>query len=96
MANIKSSKKRALQTAKTRLHNSSKRSMLRTFIKKVRLAIINGNQEHAQITFKSMQSIIDRAASKGLIHKNKAARHKSNLTLKINNMFINNKINTHQ
>lgn len=86
MANIKSAKKRAVQSEKRRQHNASRRSMMRTFVKKVYAAIAAGDKEDAQNAFSAMQPIIDRQASKGLIHKNKAARHKSNLTAQINAM----------
>ncbi len=83
MANIKSAKKRAVQSEKRRKHNASRRSMMRTFIKKVYAAIATGDKEAAQKAFNDMQPIVDRQASKGLIHKNKAARHKSNLAAQI-------------
>ncbi|MEH2921750.1 30S ribosomal protein S20 [Samsonia erythrinae] len=86
MANIKSAKKRAVQSEKRRKHNASRRSMMRTFIKKVYAAIATGDKEAAQKAFSDMQPIVDRQASKGLIHKNKAARHKSNLVARINAM----------
>nr|WP_113865443.1 30S ribosomal protein S20 [Brenneria salicis]NMN90486.1 SSU ribosomal protein S20P [Brenneria salicis ATCC 15712 = DSM 30166]RBP64813.1 SSU ribosomal protein S20P [Brenneria salicis ATCC 15712 = DSM 30166]RLM31540.1 30S ribosomal protein S20 [Brenneria salicis ATCC 15712 = DSM 30166] len=86
MANIKSAKKRAVQSEKRRKHNASRRSMMRTFIKKVYAAIATGDKEAAQKAFKDMQPIVDRQAGKGLIHKNKAARHKSNLVARINAM----------
>ncbi|AHF78391.1 30S ribosomal protein S20 [Sodalis praecaptivus] len=86
MANIKSAKKRAVQSEKRRQHNASRRSMMRTFVKKVYAAIAAGDKEAAQNAFSAMQPIVDRQASKGLIHKNKAARHKSNLTAQINAM----------
>lgn len=86
MANIKSAKKRAVQSEKRRQHNASRRSMMRTFVKKVYAAIAAGDNEAAQNAFSAMQPIVDRQASKGLIHKNKAARHKSNLTAQINAM----------
>jgi len=60
--------------------------MMRTFIKKVYAAIATGDKETAQKAFNEMQPLVDRQASKGLIHKNKAARHKSNLTAQINAM----------
>ncbi|CRL44095.1 30S ribosomal protein S20 [Sodalis glossinidius str. 'morsitans'] len=60
--------------------------MMRTFVKKVYAAIAAGDKEAAQNAFSAMQPIVDRQASKGLIHKNKAARHKSNLTAQINAM----------
>ncbi|VAX76492.1 30S ribosomal protein S20 [Serratia symbiotica] len=86
MANIKSAKKRAIQSEKRRKHNASRRSMVRTFIKKVDAAIAEGDKETAQTAFSVMQPLIDRQATKGLFHKNKAARHKSNLAMRINSM----------
>ncbi|AFJ48397.1 30S ribosomal protein S20 [Shimwellia blattae] len=86
MANIKSAKKRAVQSEKRRKHNASRRSMMRTFIKKVYAAIEAGDKVAAQNAFNEMQPIVDRQASKGLIHKNKAARHKANLTAQINKL----------
>ncbi|CUU22915.1 30S ribosomal protein S20 [Duffyella gerundensis] len=86
MANIKSAKKRAVTSEKRRKHNASRRSMMRTFIKKVHAAIATGDKEAAQNAFNEMQPLVDRQAAKGLIHKNKAARHKSNLTAAINKM----------
>ena len=86
MANIKSAKKRAIQSEKRRKHNTSSRSMMRTFIKKVYAAIAAGDKAVAEKAFETMQPIVDRQASKGLIHKNKAARHKSNLMKQISAM----------
>jgi small subunit ribosomal protein S20 len=86
LANIKSAKKRAVQSEKRRKHNASRRSMVRTFIKKVDAAIAAGDKEAAQNAFTVMQPLVDRQAAKGLIHKNKAARHKSNLSARINAM----------
>nr|OQX99331.1 MAG: 30S ribosomal protein S20 [Erwiniaceae bacterium 4572_131] len=85
MANIKASKKDALTSEKRRKKNSSRRSMIRTFVKKVRVrvAIMSGNKTTAEDAFKKMQPIIDSHVNKGLIHKNKAARYKSNLSLQI-------------
>ena len=87
MANIKSSKKDSITANKQRLYNMSKRSMMRTFIKKVYMAISVGNKITAQQAFNQLQPVIDRYATKGLIHKNKAARHKSHLMLKIKKMI---------
>ncbi|CUX97329.1 30S ribosomal protein S20 [Candidatus Hoaglandella endobia] len=86
MAKIKSAKKRAIQTEKRRQHNASRRSMVRTFIKKVYAAIASGDKANAQNAFAAMQPIIDRQASKKIIHKNKAARHKSKLSRQIKAM----------
>jgi len=89
LANIKSAKKDAITSARRRKQNTSRRSMIRTFIKKVRVAIASGTQEAAQEAFKKMQPIVDAHVNKGLIHKNKAARYKSNLLLQISKMCKN-------
>ncbi|MCL1067451.1 30S ribosomal protein S20 [Shewanella olleyana] len=83
MANIKSAKKRAITSEKRRQHNASRRSMMRTFFKKVLVAIDAGDKEAAVKAFSDAQPILDRMATKGLIHKNKAARQKSRLSAKI-------------
>ncbi|WP_108652394.1 30S ribosomal protein S20 [Dongshaea marina] len=83
MANIKSAKKRAIQAEKRRQHNASRSSMMRTYVKKVIAAIEAGDKEAAQKAFAVAQPVLDRMATKGLIHKNKAARHKSRLSAKI-------------
>ncbi len=83
MANIKSAKKRAIQAEKARKHNASRRSMTRTYVKKVVAAIVAGDKAIAQAAFEAAQPILDRMATKGLISKNKAARHKSRLAAQI-------------
>ncbi|AUD78556.1 30S ribosomal protein S20 [Kangiella profundi] len=83
MANIKSAKKRARQAEARRQHNASRRSMLRSYIKKVVYAIEAGNKAEAQTALERAIPVIDKAANKGIIHKNKAARHKSRLTARI-------------
>ncbi|WP_298442498.1 30S ribosomal protein S20 [uncultured Ferrimonas sp.] len=83
MANIKSAKKRAIQAEKRRQHNASRRSMMRTLTKKVVAAIASGDKAAATEAFTAAQPILDRMATKGLIHKNKAARHKSRLAAQI-------------
>ncbi|MGF1757839.1 30S ribosomal protein S20 [Photobacterium sagamiensis] len=83
MANIKSAKKRAITSEKRRQHNASRRSMMRTFFKKVIAAIEAGEKENATKAFADMQPVLDRMATKGLIHKNKAARDKARLAAKI-------------
>ena len=83
MANIKSAKKRAIQAEKARKHNASRRSMTRTYVKKVVAAIAAGDKAIAQAAFEAAQPILDRMATKGLTSKNKAARHKSRLAAQI-------------
>jgi small subunit ribosomal protein S20 len=79
VANIASAKKRARQAEKQRLQNASQRSMLRTHIKKITNAIEENDKEAAQSAYKVAAPIIDAMVTKGIIHKNKAARHKSRL-----------------
>lgn len=86
MANIASAKKRARQSEKSRQHNQARRSMLRTYIKKVVLAIESGDKAQAEAAYKAAVPIIDTAAGKGLIHSNKADRHKSRLNARIKAM----------
>lgn len=83
MANTKQAKKRVRQAEKHRRQNASMRSMLRTYIKKVATAISSGDGEVALASLREATPIIDRMASKGIIHKNKAARHKSRLAIHI-------------
>lgn len=83
MANIKSAKKRAIQSEKRRQHNASRRSMMRTYMKKTIAAIAAGDKDAATKAFAEMQPVLDRYATKGLIHKNKAARHKATLSAQI-------------
>ena len=83
MANIKSAKKRARQAVKRNARNASSRSMLRTAIKKVVLAIEAKDKKAAQEAYQSAEPIMDRYSSRGLIHKNKASRHKSRLSAHI-------------
>ena len=79
MANSAQARKRARQAVKGRAHNASLRSRLRTAIKSVRKAIVGGDKSVAQSVFRSSMSTIDSIADKKIIHKNKAARHKSRL-----------------
>lgn len=86
MANSPQAKKRARQNEKARKHNASLRSMGRTYLKKVVNAIEAGNLEAAKTAYAAAIPVLDRIADKGLIHKNKAARHKSRLNSKIKAM----------
>ena len=86
MANSAQSRKRARQAEKHRQHNSGQRSMLRTCIKNVVKSIASGKREEAQSAYDMAVPIIDRMAGKGIIHKNKAARHKSRLNAHIRAM----------
>jgi small subunit ribosomal protein S20 len=79
LANSAQAKKRARQAVKNRAHNISLRSRMRTAIKKVIYAIKDGDKELAQQAYQGAVPVIDSMANKGIIHKNKAARHKSRL-----------------
>lgn len=79
MANIASAKKRARQAIKRREHNHARRSMMRTSIKKVLKAIESGDKAAAEQAYREAVPVIDKTVGKGLVHKNKAARHKSRL-----------------
>ena len=83
MANIQSAKKRARQAVKRRLHNASFRSLVRSQVKKVVTAIEVKDKDAASSAYQKAVPIIDKMVSKGLIHKNKAARHKSRLHARI-------------
>ena len=79
MANIKSAAKRARQAEKSRLHNMGLRSRMRTHIKAVINAVESGEKDKASEAYRAAVPVIDSMVSKGIIRKNKAARHKSRL-----------------
>ena len=83
MANSKQAAKRAKQADKQRAANAGLRTQLRTAIKKVQKAIAGGDAKAAEAALKSEQSTIDSIADKRIIHKNKAARHKSRLAQQV-------------
>ena len=83
LANSKSAKKRATQAERRRQHNASRRSMMRTYMKKTIAAIEAGDKEAAAAALAIATPLLDRMATKGLIHKNKAARHKARFTAAI-------------
>ena len=86
MANSAQARKRARQATKARGQNASLRSRLRTAIKAVRKAIVGGDKAAAQSVFRTSMSTIDSIADKNIIHKNKAARHKSRLSAAVKSM----------
>ncbi|MEM1089161.1 MAG: 30S ribosomal protein S20 [Pseudomonadota bacterium] len=79
MAHSVSARKRIRQANSRRTHNASIRSNFRTVIKKVLAAVEAGDKDAAQKAYQAAVPVIDKVSSKGLIHKNKAARHKSRL-----------------
>jgi len=83
LANIASAKKRARQSEAARARNASQRSMIRTTIKKVVKAVEAKDKAAATAAYAEMVPVLDRYANRGMIHKNKAARHKSRLAAHI-------------
>ncbi|MEW6414051.1 MAG: 30S ribosomal protein S20 [Pseudomonadota bacterium] len=86
MANSAQARKRARQASAQRDHNMSQRSEYRTAVKKVRKAIEAGDKAAAQQMFQASMRLIDSIADKNIVHKNKAARHKSRLSAAVKAM----------
>jgi len=78
--NIKSAKKRLLVSERNRLRNASAKSAIKTAIKKFENAVVTGEKEQAQAAYKNMVQTLDKAVSKGFMHKNTVARKKSRLS----------------
>ena len=88
MANIKSSAKRAQLIEKTTAKNKAAKSLLKTNTKKFEAAAAAGDRKAAESAYNDAVKTVDRAATKNLIHKNKAARRKSSMMRKLNAMEI--------
>jgi small subunit ribosomal protein S20 len=88
VANIKSAKKRAVQAEKTRKANMSLRSMMRTKIKNVIKACDAGDKDAAVAAYKDAVPVIDSMINKGIVEKNKAARHKSRLNKRVKALSV--------
>ena len=86
MANIKSQKKRILTAEKARQRNKAVRSELKTAIKAVRTAVEAGQLEDAQAAANKASRLLDKAASKGIVHKNQAAQRKSGIQKLVNTL----------
>ena len=86
MANTAQAKKRARQAENNRQLNAGQRSNMRTSIKKVLKAIEAGDKDAARKAYDEAVPVIDKAAGKGLMHANKAARHKSRLNQHIRSL----------
>ena len=84
MANIKSSEKRVILSQKFAARNKAAKSLMKTNIKKFDTAVSGGDVEAAESAYKTAVKTVDRAATRGLVHKNKAARRKSQLTKQLN------------
>ena len=88
MANIKSARKRARQGEKTRQHNMGMRSLMRTKIKSVVKACDDGDKDAAATAYKDAVPVIDSMINKGIVTKNKAARHKSRLNKRVKALAV--------
>ena len=84
MPNHKSAEKRVRQSEKRRVINRGHRSKVRTYIKKLRVALDSGKSEDVQSVLPEVISVIDKSVQKGVMHKNAAARYKSRLTVRAN------------
>jgi small subunit ribosomal protein S20 len=83
LANIKSAQKRARQSVKHRAQNMAMRSRMRSFLKRVSAAIDAGDRKAAEESYRAAVPVLDSMVTKGIVHKNKAARHKSRLNARI-------------
>lgn len=86
MPNIKSAKKRVLLSEARNARNKAERSALKTTLKKFDAAVAEGNRTEAEGAYKVAVKTVDKAAAKGILHKNNAAHKKSALTLKLNGL----------
>ena len=86
MPNIKSAKKRVLIGEVRNARNKATKSEMKTAIKKFEAAAVEGNRTEADGAYKVAVKAVDKAAAKGVLHKNNAAHKKSAMTLKLNKM----------
>ena len=86
MPNIKSSKKDVLRIKVAYEKNKADKSELKTIVKKFDAAVVAGDRAVAEAAYKQAVKAVDQAASKGILHKNTAARKKSSMTLQLNKM----------
>ncbi len=83
MPNIKSAKKRVKVTEKKTLINLSHKTALKTAIKKFEAAVTAGDKDNAKVLFNDAVKKLDQSVNRGILHKNNAARKKSQLALKL-------------
>ena len=86
MPNIKSAKKRVLVSQTKAAQNKAAKSALKTDIKKFEVAVSEGNRSEADVAYKVAVKAVDKAVSKGLLHRNNAANKKSKMTVKLNKL----------
>ncbi len=88
MPNIKQQEKRMRQAAKRRMRNRSRKSEIKTYIRKFEAALQRGDREESEAYLKKAVKALDKAAGDGIIHKNNAANRKSRLMRKFNRAFL--------
>lgn len=86
MPNIKSAKKRVLVNERKALRNKMEKSALKTSLKKFDAAVAEGNRSEADAAYKVAVKAVDKAAAKGLLHRNNAANKKSKMTVKLSKL----------
>ena len=86
MPNIKSSKKDVIRSRIAYEKNKADKSEMKTVIKKYEAALAGGDRAVAETAYKAAVQIVDKAVSKGILHKNTAARKKSSMTLQLNKL----------
>ena len=86
MPNIKSAKKRVLVSQTKAMQNKAAKSAQKTEIKKFEAAVAEGNRSEADVAYKVAVKAVDKAAAKGLLHKNNAAHKKSSMTIKLSKL----------
>jgi small subunit ribosomal protein S20 len=88
MANTDSARKRIRQNTVRTARNTARKSRMRSFIKKVESAIAGGNREAANVALREAQPEMQRAAGKGVVHKNTVARKLSRMTARIKQLSV--------
>ena len=86
MPNIKSSKKDVIRSRNAYEMNKSHKTEMKTVIKKFEASLTGGDRTAAEAAYKAAVQIVDKAVTKGILHKNTAARKKSSMTLQLNKM----------
>lgn len=86
MANIASQIKRNRQNERRRLRNKAVRSTLKTYLKRFRTAVEEGDAERAQTAYAEAARRLDKAAQKGVVHRNFAANHKSRMAKRLQSL----------
>ena len=86
MPNIKSSKKDVIRSKVAYEKNKADKSAMKTVLKKYEAALAEGDRAQAEVAYKNAVQVVDKAVTKGILHKNTAARKKSSMTLQLNKL----------